>query len=64
MINEQFPELRGKIAKGDPANEASLQAVGYNIDKTVKLVGGYNFIPLKKQVYDSVKQILDASKKQ
>lgn len=64
LINEQFPELRGKIAKGDPANEASLQAVGYNIDKTVELVGGYEFIPFKKQVYDSVKQILDASKKQ
>ncbi len=64
LINEQFPELRGKIAKGDPANETSLQAVGYNINKTVELVGGYDFIPLKKQVYDSVKQILDASKKQ
>lgn len=62
LINEQFPELRGKIAKGDPAREHTIQAITWNNDKTVKLVGGYDFIPLKKQVYDSVKQVLDASK--
>ncbi len=60
LINEQFPELRGKIGKGDPAGESTIQGVTWNNDKTIKLVGGYDFIPLKKQVYDSVKQVLDA----
>ncbi|ODQ60324.1 hypothetical protein WICANDRAFT_29850 [Wickerhamomyces anomalus NRRL Y-366-8] len=60
LINEQFPELRGKIGKGDPAGESTIQGVTWNNDETIKLVGGYDFIPLKKQVYDSVKQVLDA----
>jgi len=58
LINEQFPELDGKIAKGDPENEESIQAITWDNSKTMRLIGGYDFIPLKKQVYDTVKQIL------
>lgn len=61
-INKQFPELRGKIAKGDPANEHTIQALTWNSDKTNKLVGGYDFKSLDKMVYDTVKQILDVRK--
>lgn len=62
IINEKFPELQGKIAKGDPANESNIKTVNFNNDLTVKLLGGYKFIPLEKQVVDSVSQILKARK--
>lgn len=62
IINEKFPELRGKIAKGDPANESTIKTPAFNNDLSVKLVGGYKFIPLEKQVVDTVSQILKARK--
>ncbi|CEP24190.1 unnamed protein product [Cyberlindnera jadinii] len=56
IINENFPQL--KLAKGKPDDTEN--PFRYSNEKTVELVGGYNFIPLKKQVVDTVQQILDA----
>lgn len=61
-INEQFPELEGKIAKGDPTREESIITVGYNDSKTLEWIGGYEYIPFKKVIYDAIRQILDQKK--
>ncbi|CEP24189.1 unnamed protein product [Cyberlindnera jadinii] len=56
IINENFPQLR--LPTGEPDDTEN--PFGYSNEKTVELVGGYDFIPLKKQVVDTVQQILDA----
>lgn len=62
IINEEFPELQGSIAKGDPTGEKGIITVGYDDSKTLEWVGGYDYIPFNKVVYDSIKQILDQRK--
>ncbi|AOA63389.1 Aldehyde reductase [Komagataella phaffii CBS 7435] len=64
IINENFPELKGKIAVGKPEETARLEALKapeYNNSVTVGLTG-VDPIPLEKTVVDSVKQILRARK--
>lgn len=58
IINENFPKFNGKIAKGDPAGAHSLKAYNWNNDYSKKLVGGFEFIPLKQQVVDAVNQLV------
>jgi NADPH-dependent methylglyoxal reductase len=63
IINEKFPQLRGRIAEGQPEGAASIPQVGYSNAETLELIGGFDFIPLEKQVVDTVQQILDAEAK-
>lgn len=60
VLNKQFPELQGKIAKGTiEDNEKALGIVfEFNNDKTSELTG-IEFKPLEVTVHDAVKQILD-----
>ncbi|ODV63689.1 NAD(P)-binding protein [Ascoidea rubescens DSM 1968] len=64
LINENFPALNGKIAKGIPSNIDKLDKnnVYYDSSKTLEL-SGVKLIPLKKTIVDSVNQILDYKKK-
>lgn len=61
IINANFKDLN--IAKGDSENEASIPTPKFNNDKSIKAVGGYEFISLEKQVVDSVNQILKQTSK-
>ncbi|AOA63292.1 Aldehyde reductase [Komagataella phaffii CBS 7435] len=64
IINENFPDLKGKIAVGKPEETARLEALKapeYNNSVTVGLTG-VDPIPLEKTIVDSVKQILRANK--
>lgn len=63
IINDKFPQLKGKIATGQPEVADKVAKCGFSNKKTVELLGGYNFIPLEKQVVDAVQQILDAESK-
>lgn len=59
IINDYFPQLKGKIAKGDPDHEKTIPTPAFNNDKTKDLVGGYEFKTLETQVIDTVNQILN-----
>ncbi|AOA63472.1 Aldehyde reductase [Komagataella phaffii CBS 7435] len=64
IINENFPELKGKIAVGKPEETARLEAIKgpeYNNSLSIALTG-VDPIPLEKTIVDSVKQILRANK--
>jgi NADPH-dependent methylglyoxal reductase len=58
IINDRFPQLGGKIAKGQPEGEERIPTPAFDNSKTVELLGGYVFIPLEKQVTDTVEQLL------
>lgn len=60
IINEYIPQLSGKVAKGQPSKAYTAPTVGFSSEKSKQLLGGYEFIPLKDQVVDTVKQILKA----
>jgi len=62
IINEYIPQLSGKVAKGTPSKAYTLQPVTASSEKSKQLLGGYEYIPLKDQVVDTVKQFLDANK--
>lgn len=62
MIREQFPQLKDKLPVGKPEiGEEWMKASQCTIDnsKTKKLLG-YEFIDLKKDLQDTVSQILEA----
>ena len=61
ILNDNFPELDGKICKGDYASADKLEEVmcpKFDFDSTVEKAGGYDFIPLEKSVIDLFKQYL------
>lgn len=61
LINEQFPQLDGKIAKGAPTGARELAEKNgcfYDTSKTQQLTG-LQWVPLDKTIRDSVQQILD-----
>ena len=61
ILNDEFPELRGKIAKGDPASVSKLEqelCPKYDISSTAKKAHDYKFIPLEKSIVDLYKQYL------
>ena len=64
IINENFPELNGKIAKGTPGAVDQLNKAGafYNADLTLERAG-VTLIPIEKTIVDAVQQILDYQKK-
>ncbi|CCH43854.1 hypothetical protein BN7_3408 [Wickerhamomyces ciferrii] len=62
IINGNFPELNGKIAKGSPdgADEhAEENSIYYDISKTLEWTGIKSWTTLEETVKDSVRQILD-----
>lgn len=59
IIREKFPQLKDKIATGNPDAANHIQSIGFSNEKTVALLGGYKFIPYEQQIVDSVQQILD-----
>lgn len=62
IINEQFPELKGKIPAGKPGTGNPDDALTpVDNSKTKKLLG-FEFIDLKKDLYDTISQILEAEK--
>lgn len=62
IINENFPELRGKIATGNPGNgkEINKKLSTFDNSRTQKLLG-IDFIDLKTSIIDTVDQILKAT---
>ncbi|KAG0681482.1 hypothetical protein C6P40_004749 [Pichia californica] len=61
ILNDNFPELDGKIAKGDYDSADSLMAKfcpKYDISSTLEKVGGYEFIGLEESVVSVYKQYL------
>lgn len=61
ILNDNFPELKGKIAKGDYDSAEKLEkecCPKYDISSTVKKAHNYKFIPLEKSVVDVYKQYL------
>ncbi|KAG5362104.1 putative NADPH-dependent methylglyoxal reductase GRP2 [Yarrowia sp. C11] len=62
-INEDFPELKGKIAVGNPAQVDEIEAKTFNFDnsETKKLLG-FEFTPLRETIKDFVAQWLEAKK--
>lgn len=63
IINEYVPQLSGKIAKGNPPKAYTAPEPINNSEKSKQLLGVESYIPLKDQVADTVKQILDARNK-
>ncbi|KAK6203266.1 NADPH-dependent methylglyoxal reductase GRE2 [Scheffersomyces amazonensis] len=63
ILNESFPELKGKIPVGKPGIGPSITSTLAKVDnsKTIEILG-FDLIGLKKTVVDSVKQILDSKK--
>ncbi|KAH3667086.1 hypothetical protein WICMUC_005433 [Wickerhamomyces mucosus] len=59
IINDNLPKFNGYIAKGDYQHEKDIESAGFDVSKSVELVGGYKFISLKQQVLDSVNQIVE-----
>lgn len=61
ILNDNFPELHGKIAKGDYDSADELIAKfcpKYDISSTLKKASDYKLIPLKTSVVDVYKQYL------
>lgn len=63
IINEKFPELRGKIPKGTPGSGKAVADTYRRIDysATTKLLG-FEFQPLEVPIVESVQQILKVRK--
>ncbi|TID30961.1 hypothetical protein CANINC_000444 [Pichia inconspicua] len=65
IINKNFPELKGKVAVGDPASERELldkHDNKYDLTNLHKVIGEYDFIPVEKSVTDTLKQYLKFNK--
>ncbi|GAV26909.1 hypothetical protein PMKS-000370 [Pichia membranifaciens] len=61
ILNDNFPELKGKIAKGDYDSAEKLEkecCPKYDVSGTVNKAHNYKFIPLEKSVVDVYKQYL------
>ncbi|KAG0681481.1 hypothetical protein C6P40_004750 [Pichia californica] len=61
ILNDDFSELEGLIAKGDYDSASKLEeeyCPKYDISSTVKKAGGYKFITLEQSVDDVFKQYL------
>lgn len=64
VMNEDFPELQGKIPKGHPGTGALHHWEGAVADNTrTKKLLGFPFNPLRKTIDDTVAQIIRCEKK-
>lgn len=60
IINQEFPQLRGKIPKGDPGTGAFATNSFSTIDSSkTKEILGFEWRPLRECVVDTVGQILE-----
>ncbi|TID30963.1 hypothetical protein CANINC_000446 [Pichia inconspicua] len=65
IINENIPELKGKVALGDPASEKELiekHTDKYDLTNLYNVIGKYEFIPIEKSVVDVLEQYLRFNK--
>lgn len=61
VLNDHFPELRGKICKGNYDSVDELEkdlCIKFDFSSTLDKVDGYEFIPLEKSVIDVFTQYL------
>lgn len=59
IINEKFPEINGKISKGNPGSDKPILSQRVVLDNTkTRDILGFKFIPLEKSLYDTVAQII------
>lgn len=61
ILNDCFPELRGKICKGDYHSVDQLEkdmCIKFDFSSTLDKIGGYKFIPLEESVNDVFRQYL------
>lgn len=60
IINNKFPQLKGKIATGEPGSDISIleKRAQLNNVKTKEILG-YQHVSLEQSVVDTVQQILD-----
>lgn len=60
IINSKFPQLYGKIARGEPGSDVEIWEKKNLLDNTKTLeILGFDQISLEKSVVDTVQQILD-----
>lgn len=62
ILNDNFPELEGKICKGDYDSAERLEeelCPKYDFSSTLNKIGGYRFIPLEESVVDLYKQYFE-----
>ncbi|TID30964.1 hypothetical protein CANINC_000447 [Pichia inconspicua] len=65
VINENIPELKGKVALGDPASEKELikkHTDKYDLTNLYNVIGKYDFIPVEKSVVDVLEQYYKINK--
>lgn len=65
IINENIPELKGKVAVGDPSSEKELtekNVAKYDLTNLYETVGKYEFISVKQSVIDVLKQYYKVNK--
>lgn len=65
IINENIPQLKGKVATGDPASEKELvekNTPKYDPSNLYKVIGDYKFIPVKQSVIDVLEQYYKVNK--
>lgn len=65
IINENIPELKGKVAVGDPASEKELvekNTPKYDLSNLYKVIGDYKFISIKQSVVDVLEQYYKVNK--
>lgn len=65
IINENIPELKGKVAVGDPSSEEKLNEENiskYDLSALYEKIGKYEFIPIKKSVIDVLQQYYKVNK--
>ncbi|TID28293.1 hypothetical protein CANINC_002578, partial [Pichia inconspicua] len=65
IINENIPELKDKVALGDPASEKELiekHTDKYDLTNLHNVIGKYDFIPVEKSVVDVLEQYYKINK--
>ncbi|TID30962.1 hypothetical protein CANINC_000445 [Pichia inconspicua] len=65
IINENIPELKGKVALGDPASEKELiekHTDKYDLTNLYNVIGKYEFIPVENSVVDVLEQYYKINK--
>ncbi|GMG38568.1 unnamed protein product [Ambrosiozyma monospora] len=61
VVNKEFPEVQGKVAKGKPdsADELLKLAPKYDISDIVEKADGYKFIPIEQCITDVLGQYFE-----
>lgn len=65
IINENIPELRGKVALGDPSSDKEFiekNGAKYSLNNLFKVIGSYEFISIRQSVIDVLRQYYRVNK--